>query len=389
MNIEEIVRTSMDQLARELQPPLPDPASVRARVNQSRRVRSIAVVGLAAAAAAAVVVGLSDLQHSSNGSGPTHPVEIGVDANAVWMVDGVLHIGDQAYPQDQQIDTALVPMANGAVYGARGGDVVYQPADGPAQIVKLTPLVGHQPPDPPTPVGPAADPDSDFVAILRWSGDDGRYDLFVGNAARGEQIDLGAPVGDEWPLPGDENPFGGNPVAPIYWFGVVDGGNYTTLIRNERTLSRYDMKPNGAGTLAPVGRAPLDATLDVVADVDADGRLTFTTLDGEPLSSVDDVEADGGLSHDGLYFAGFSTSSEHGGAIAIVDTHTGETRYIEPPSGTTPSFLSWSRGHTLMFRAPELASPSSGLVVACDADTLACENVAQVDDITSVVLPRL
>jgi hypothetical protein len=388
MSIEEIVRASMDQLARDLQPTVPDPAAVRARVNKGRRVRSIAVVGLAAAATAALVVGVAGMRDRSSGGGPTHPVELGVDADAVWMVDGVLHIGGNAYPQDRVIDTALVPIASGAVYGARGGDIVYQPADGPAQIIEA--YGEANPPGGPTPVGPAADPDSDSVAILRWSTDDGRYDLYVGDAARGRRIDLAQPLGDEdWTLPGDPNPFGDHLLAPIYWLGVDADGTYTTLIRNDQELWRSDLKPNGAGSLALLGKAPLDATLDVMAEAGADGRLTFTTPTGRELASVDDVDLYGGLSHDGALFAGLSADPAHDGAIAVVDTHTGETSYINPPSGTVAMFPSWSSGHTLMFRATDVASEPSGLVVACDAETLACVNVDQVDDINQTALPRL
>ena len=76
MNIEEIVRTSMDQLARDLEPTMPNPAAVRARVNRSRRIRSIAVVGLAAAVAAGAVVGIAELRDRSNGSGRPHPSRV-------------------------------------------------------------------------------------------------------------------------------------------------------------------------------------------------------------------------------------------------------------------------------------------------------------------------
>jgi hypothetical protein len=388
MSIEEIVRASMEQLARDLQPTVPSPAAVRARVNRGRRVKSIAATGLAAAVAAGVLLSVSELRDRSGGSEPTHSVNIGVDADAVWMVDGVLHIGGQAYPQDKPIVTALVPIASGAVYGAPGGEIVYQPADGPAQIVQTygdaNPSAG------PTPVGPAADPDSDSVAILRWSADDGRYDLYVGDAARGNRIDLAQPLGDEdWTLPGDPNPFGDHLLAPIYWFGLNPDGSYTTLIRNGQELWRSDLKPNGAGSLAPLGKAPLDATPDVLANVDADGLLTFTTPSGKTLASVDDVEPDGGLSHDGTYFASLSSDPEHSGEIAIVNTRTGETRYIGPPSGTVATLPTWSHGHTLMFRATDVATKPSGLVVACDADAFGCENVAAVDDISQAVLPRL
>jgi hypothetical protein len=387
MSIEDIVRTSMGQLARDLEPTAPHPAATRGRVNRGRRVRAIAVAGLAAAVAAAIVVSVTDLGHRSKSLGPAHAVVIGVQADAVWMVDGVLHLADRAYPQDQTIETALVPTRDGAVFGASGGAVVYQPAEGEARIV--TTYGAAHPQGGPTPVGPAADPDSDAVAVLRWSTDDGRYDLFVGHAARKQRIDLAQPIGDGWKLPGDPNPFGDHLLAPIYWFGAVADGDYATLIRKGRELWRSDVKGNGGGSLTPLGDAPLDATLEVVADVTSDRRLAFTTAKGKPLVTVGDVEPDGGLSHDGGYYVGSSTDPAHAGEIAVVDTHTGDTRFIAPPEGTSQTSLSWSRGHTLMFRAPSADSAPSGLVVACDADTLGCTTVAEVDDIDQVVLPRL
>jgi hypothetical protein len=385
VNIEEIVRTSMNELARELQPTVPNPAAVRARVVRSRRIRSIAAVGLAAAVAAGAVVGVAELRAGPSSSGPTNSVEIGVDANAVWMIGDVLHIGDQAYPQDEQLETGLAPVEGGAVYGAGNGKIVYQPTDGPAQIIETD--GDANPPGGPVPLGPAADPDSALVAVLRWSTDDGRYDLYLYDTERGRQVAGGLPIGDGWKLPGDPNPFGTDLLAPLFWVGPSDG-KYKVLIRKDQELWGWYAEGNGGASGYPFGQAPLDATIDLVANVDAAGRLVFTTLAGKQLSKVDNVEPDGGLSHDGAYFAGFSTDPEQGGAIAIVDTHTGETRYLDPPSGTAPSILSWSSGHTLMFRATDLATQPAGLVVACNADSLTCVNVAEVDDLNQTVLPR-
>ena len=80
-----------------------------------------------------------------------------------------------------------------------------------------------------------------------------------------------------------------------------------------------DADRNGSASFAPVGQMPLDVTLDVFADTGPDGQLTFTTPAGKALSSVDAVEPDGGLSHDGAYYAAFSTDPEHAGAIADRD----------------------------------------------------------------------
>ncbi len=385
MSIEDIVRTSMDHLVHDLEPTVPDPAGIRARVHRSRRVRSMAAAGIAAAVAAAVVITVAQFHDQPRGAEPTHPVTIGVDPNAVWMVDGVLHLGDQAYPQDKAIGTGLVPIESGAVFGGTGGDIVYQPVDGTAQVLETDGAT--PPPGSPSP-GPAADPDSDLVAVLRWSPDE-RYDLYFYDAARGRQLGTGLPIGDDsFTLPGDENPFGTTPLAPIEWTGPNAEGGYTALIRNGRDLWRYDAQPNGAGGLQKVGQMPLDVTLDVFADAAPDGGLRFTTPAGDPLATVDRVAADGGLSHDGAFYAGLSTDPDHRGAIAVVDTHTGDTRYLDPPSGTVATLPSWSRGHTLMFRATDVADQPSGLVVACDADALTCTNVAEVDDLDQTVLPR-
>jgi hypothetical protein len=389
MNIDEIVRTSMEELAHDLQPTLPDPAAVRARVNRGRRIRAIATIGVAAVVAAAVVLGVAELRDDTRSAPPViGPVDVGTP---VWMAGGVLHIGDQEFPQEKAIDTALVPVKSGAVYGAPGGEIVYQPLDGPAQIIGTDTEV--QPPAAPKP-GPAADPDSDLVAVLRWSTDDGRYDLYLYDAARGRQRGTGMPVGgDNFGVPGDHNPFGDTRISPVEWIGATDDGGSTWYFRNGQDLWLH----NSEYGLAPIGKMPLDVTLDVFAGVAADGRLTFTTASGlqhpgRPLSSVSGVEADGGLSHDGVYYAGSNADPDIPGAIAVVDTHTGETRDIDAPEGSgAPLHLSWAAGHTLMFLAPDSddAGSDSGSVVACNADTLECVDVEDVADIDTVVLPRL
>lgn len=66
MNLDEMVRTSLSEVARDIQPTVPDPAAVRASVNRTSRIRVIAGTALAAAAAVIVIIVGSSLSHSSH-----------------------------------------------------------------------------------------------------------------------------------------------------------------------------------------------------------------------------------------------------------------------------------------------------------------------------------
>ena len=74
MSIEDIVRTSMDEIVSDLAPTIPEPAALRARVDRGRRVRSIATVGLVAAVAAAALVGTGAFRDNRSQERPTGPV---------------------------------------------------------------------------------------------------------------------------------------------------------------------------------------------------------------------------------------------------------------------------------------------------------------------------
>ena len=375
MNIEEIVSSSLGQLARDIQPTVPVPAAVRARINRRSRIRSVAAIGVAAAVAGAVILIVAVLRDNTESTPPADQNGIEIVGTPVWMVDDVLHIGDQQYPQDKEVQTALAPVQSGAVYGAGGGDIVYQPMRGAAQVIATDAAFG-----------PAADPDSDLVAWLVWSKPDGRYDLTLYDVGRGGEIWAG-PV--EATLSGQDNPFGGDPLTPIEWIGANPEGGYTVLYTaHDGQPRRYDAKANGAGMSSEFGTPADDITPDVLAHADRDNRVTFASPTGGDISSVDGIRADGGgLTHDGDYFAGLTSGGD--GAITVVDTSTGEARRIDAPDGTAPSQLSWTSDHTLMFLAPDDDQSTSGSVIACDADTLQCANVAQVDDISTVTLPTL
>ena len=318
--------------------------------------------------------------------------QVDIDVEPLWMADGVLHLGDKAYPQDKEIATALVPVKSGAVFGATDGTVVYQPVDGPARVIDYP--TGRD-----ITWGPAAGPDTDVVAMFVFSGIDDAYELSMYDLERDREIT--AMPRYDWIPKGADNPFGGEPMAPIDWVGADPVGGFSALytgpsleysdqaedpVLGDPVVSRMHPRGyRGAATSGPMTPAAHDVTINVLADVRGNG-LSFRTPGDKQLSTVDGVEADGGLSHDGALYAG----SDPDGGIAIVDTRTGTTRHIDAPEGTVHRYLSWAAGHTLMFHAVDDAgASSSGSVMACNADTLECADVADVDDIDTAVLPRL
>ena len=395
MNTEEIVRTSMDRAVRDLQSAVPDPAAVRARVHRAGRVHALAAVGLAAAVVAAVFVGADAARDNGGRSAPPPPAAtqdaVDIDVEALWMADGVLHLGDEAFPQDKQIATALVPVRSGAVFGATDGTIVYQPVDGPSRVIDYP--AGRD-----IVWGPAAGPDTDVVAMFVRNKTDSSYELAMYDLQRDREI-TAVPIHDFRPE-GAGNPFGGEPLAPIDWVGADPAGGFSALftapsleyteqgadpVRGDPVVWRMHPRGNrGAATTSQLTPAGYDVTIEVLADVHGNG-LTFRTSGGKELATVDGVEADGGLSHDGALYAGSDTE----GAIAVVNTRTGEVRSIEAPEGTAPRHLSWASGHTLMYLTGSSEGGSSGSVVACNADTLGCADVADVDDVDRAVLPRL
>jgi hypothetical protein len=227
---------------------------------------------------------------------------------------------------------------------------------------------------------------------------DSAYDLSMYDLERDREI-TAMPVYDIVPE-GADNPFGGEPLAPIEWVGADPAGGYSALfngpsldyteqgvdpVKGDPVVWRMHPRGNrGAASLDQMTPAGHDVTMHVLADVRGNG-LSFRTSDEKVLATVDGVEADGGLSHDGALYAGSDTE----GAIAVVDTRTGETRSIDAPEGAVPRHLSWAAGHTLMFLVASPDGGPAGSVMACNADTVQCAPVAEVDDVERVVLPHL
>jgi hypothetical protein len=137
MNIEELVRTSMKELARDLEPAVPNPAALRARVNRTRRLRSVAAIGLAAAAATAVVVGVSELRKSDS-SGPVRQEQIGQStARPLTYAEGAtLHFGDQDVAMPSNV-LEIDMVDGGAVVRTEDGGIWLTDGTAPEQIGTL------------------------------------------------------------------------------------------------------------------------------------------------------------------------------------------------------------------------------------------------------------
>jgi hypothetical protein len=97
MSIEDIVRTSMEDVASDLAPTVPDPAAVRGRVNRVRRVKAVVAVGLVAAAAAAVV-GAGTLRDRPTEQRPTGPVSPSTSATGQPVRLDLLRTGQPLTP---------------------------------------------------------------------------------------------------------------------------------------------------------------------------------------------------------------------------------------------------------------------------------------------------
>ena len=174
MSIDEILRTSIDELARGITPPPADPVGVRRRARATRRRQWVA----AAVGTAAVVVGGVALASGLPNQSSTPPVDnptpspsrVGqVTEQAVWSDGTTLHFGTQEVAaRDAIFGFGLVD--GGVVYtvDASSSPVLFQPRDGggPTEIGDNAQL------------SPAGDPTSGLVSWVEAEGRDGSLRVF-------------------------------------------------------------------------------------------------------------------------------------------------------------------------------------------------------------------
>lgn len=385
MNLDEIVRAGLDDLASEVQPSLPDPAGVRRSVRRTVRLRGGVAIGLAAAVTAAVLLGAGQLRDHLDGSDPAdatpRPSSVAaVVPGAVWYADGVLHDGSHTYSIDGDVTSDLAPTSSGVAYGVGDAEIWFQPRSGGAYRLADD-----------APLGPAADPTSGLVAWFEGQGQD--TELVVRSVETGTQVartdirDLAVHP------PGSME---GKPQPPIQWVGRNDNGGVTVIFVGSSATWRFDSEQSGPGRLTQIMQRSVDASLNVLAQADTtEGHMLFveTPRGGEMvdvLSEVSPLEPDGALSHDGTLYAGYNSRQQ----FAFVDTAAGTERQAtlaEPADGVVVPFnLTWSRDDVVMFftidGTSDLSDPDAA-VYACPASDGSCRLVADHVRLQSLAIP--
>ena len=376
MNIDEILRTSVEELARGVTPPPPDRNGVRAQARATRRRQWVA----AAAGTAAVVVGgvaitngLVDQGSAPSVDNPT-PVDnltprpspvVRTNESAIWSEAKALHFGSRQVPvPDQVFGFGLVE--GGVVYTAytasdRGGSkVMFQPSDGSdateigdnAQVT-------------------AGDPTSGLVSWVEAQGKDGSlvvFDTSTGNEVA--RTSVPPALRPQYTIsPGTSPVISVSPTA-VYYHG------------RDEEIWVYRWRAGGGPESTGQTRDELfDVAGGVTAQAGADqGDVEFVTPDG--LVTATGLPPGGYLNPDGSLFAsvtGMTPSEEKSGirpgGIVVTDTSTGETTELDlfgPGERGFPVGVGWSSNDTLMV----IGHPSE--VIACTASTGKCEVVASV-----------
>lgn len=371
MNLDEMLRASALEVARDAIPPTPDLATVRRR---ARRTRGLQV--LAAATAAVVVVGtaIGVLQVRGSDSGSPQPaeptptdVELRGAAAAVWSQGRTLHIGDDVVDVERELDQTVFGITlvdDGVVFStdSHDGHVYYQPYDGspPRRLGSNAQL---------TPVG---DPASGTVAW--YEAVDGQGSLVVYDIDEGREV---ARTSVEVALrPQDNIIFPG--ISPL--LSVSESTVYYEE-RDQVWIYRF-----GTGDPAePTGKTPtelLDVAGNVTARVSEDGTLEFGRPGGVVSSDVALGEPGGvergQLSPSGTLFAGVRGGLSSA-LVVLVDARSGE----EVPSDLESAFplkgllwqLGWIDDDT--FVAKYLDSEAKGVsmtatLVTCAVSTASC-----------------
>jgi len=373
MNIDDILRTSVDDLARSVTPPPPDRRGVRARARSTQRRQWVA----AAAGTAAVVVGgvaiangLPDQTSTppTNDPDPRPTTVVPANGSAIWGEAKSVHFGSRQVPApDGVFGFGLVE--GGAVYStdSRDAKVFYQPADGsdPRQI-------GDN-----AQVSPGGDPASGLAAWFEANGKEGSlvvYDTKIGEEVARTSVPPALRPQDNIIFPG----FG--PVISLSPSGVYYHGP-----GEEIWVYRWKDRaiPESTGQTK-------DELFDVAGGVtaqagSAEGTVEFVTSGG--TTAVSDLPPGGYLNSDGSLFASVDMNEGGLSGIAIVDTSTGETTSLDVfGSEGRPGLLfgvGWSTDDTLMVKNDAVSEESGDTnsitqVIACTATTGGCDVVATV-----------
>lgn len=378
MDIDDILRTSVEQITRSIEPPVPDPAGIRSRGRSRQRRRSLVGIGAAAALLAVVSTAVWYVADQGDGPSPADPspgtasstVSGQVSAEgAIWYAEGVLHDDQRSFSITGKLATNLAVVEHGVLYGDDSGNVVYQRQDGSAAIIGRN-----------APLGPSGDPTSDVAVWFEKRGE--VAELVVYDVARDQELDranldatkLRSPEG----LVGRDQP-------PVLWVGDGHVGESAVYFQAAGSVWRYDWTSDDSPQLFEDRHSgAIDVGGDVTAFASPGSRgISFRNNEGQQLSTYAAVEPDGALSHDGSYYVGYSPDGS-----VVIDTATGKARPLDLDSYSPVMGMTWARGNTIVMLAPSLyGDAGAGSVVACDAVSLHCQSGQQVDNFALIVLP--
>jgi hypothetical protein len=344
MNIDDILRTSVDEVARAVTPPAPDPRSVRARARANRRRQWAA----AAVGTAAVMVGGVAITSALPNQGSIPPADnlapspstvAELKDSAIWSYGRSLHLGSsELAAPDGIFGFGLVK--GGVVYStnARDAKVFFQPVDGSAAT-----QIGDN-----AQLAPAGDPTSGLVSWFEAQGNDGS--LVVFDTATGQEVARTSVPPVLRPQANIIFP-GTSPVISVSSAAVY-------FYRQDEEVWVYRW---AAGEVPESTGKSREELFDVAAGVTAQagseaGSVEFVTDQGTVLATG--PPPGGYLSPDGSRFASVGGSMFGTGEgsfrprILVSDTSTGETTELDLfGSGDERGLLfgvGWSGNDTVM-----------------------------------------
>ncbi|MEJ7773661.1 MAG: hypothetical protein WKF72_02535 [Nocardioidaceae bacterium] len=365
MNIEDLVRSSVNDLARGVAPPPSDLVALQARAGRTRRLRVAAVGAAAIALVAAVAFGTWALQ-DSDGPEPAGPQS---SSFPVWKDVGAdtAHVGDDTMNVAREVGAPGLT-ATGLVYVDGAGTAYSQRFDG--EPVEIGEDAG---------AGVVGDPDGRLAA---WIDESGIFPVLVvydvDAGSERARIDLGSVD-----VQAKESM-----VSSLPSILSVDEKEIAYLADDHLWLA----DPSS-------GEDPRETSLSAndVVDVDEGVRavsapsgktVQFVAAGGQVVTPSSPMESDGQLSSDGKWFWGFERGT---GAVAVADTATGEVRLLDL-GGKFGFTGAWAYGDTLMVLAQDLlgsANEYSGSVLSCQVSTLECDTRATSPNFLTLALPIL
>lgn len=377
MDLDELIRTSVRNVAQHAPVSAPDLLAIERRSRRTRRVQvASAAAAVVALAAVGGLVGQSFLGGAHLAPADPHPSPDVNETDIVWSDGRALHFDNETVPAKGRV-FGIGRVSSGLVYttqaAEKADDLVYfQPADGSAAK-----SIGQHPV-----LAPSGDPSSDIAAWVEQ--EDDLAELVVYDTQGGREV-------GRTPVP---RVLGPNDNILIPGYGpilAIDGGEvFFSGKRNEVWAYSWE---TGAPA-APTGHLTtrwLDTAGDVTATRSSAGVVSFLHADGSRV--VTRQFEQGLLSPDGRAFvAATAPSFTSAGEVFVVDTSTGVASPLTTGQAVAPMFPPvFTSAETILLKVETLdgSSPDSlpAEVIACDVSARACETVASVKDGFLATLP--